>query len=624
MINDVINEDGARIQHIEDLIFWEGTNGIKRAIKTFEELNKDLYKQTSLKWDGSPAVVFGKNERGEFIFTDKSGFSAKGYDGKTKSEEEVEQLFTRRAKGNLDDSRKIFINNMKNAYSIFKNAFPENKKGYYSGDLLYFNTPQIKNNKFIFQPNVVRYEVNVDSELGNKISNSKVGIVIHKYEDLEGKSTSNINVNEFNQGDLLIIPPVFSKDSPKLNLETDETFKLLKRLSNDPSIDAFFNKEELKNKKITDLSKILYTYTNSKVDDNFENLGTDFVSWLKRKINSKNKINNILNHISEYQSVFEKIWKIVSIIHEIKVKFINSLEEQEWPVQSYIGNKKGGEGFVISDINGNLKLVSRTDFTKANRELHKEEFILESITNLIMKKYFSRLKQKMLCEGGNAFDDVSPFKKEEAETIFNSLQEILPSEIKLIKVGSAGKKDISGDMDVMTDESELIRYFDTKNVLDAKNKLKEYLKNKGFDSKLTGTNVHVRVPVKNTDKFAQVDIMVIQNADTISKYHIHDYENTSYKGKHKHVILSSLAKYTTTSKYPDGFIWSPFQGLKDRKTKKIITNDFEKISKILLSNKNATSNDLKSVESILSKLKDKSKLKDAIETLGKEGIELPI
>lgn len=250
-----------------------------------------------------------------------------------------------------------------------------------------------------------------------------------------------------------------------------------------------------------------------------------------------------------------------------------------------------------------------------------------------MEKYFSRLKQKMLCEGGNMFDDVSPFKKEEAETIFDSVKDILPNEIKLIKVGSAGEKDESGDMDLMTDESELIRYFNLKTVKNpvkvAKNKLKEYLKNKGFDSKLSGNIVHVRVPVKNTDRFAQVDIMVLENPDQVSTLHIHDYKNTKYRGSHKFIVLSSLAKNT---KYPDGFTLAPYQGLKDRKTKKLIAVNNVEIAKILFSDVKATKEDISSVESIINKLKSqgetkediKIKLKDAIETLGKEGIELPI
>jgi hypothetical protein len=64
---------------------------------------------TSVKWDGSPAVVFGVDENGNFILTDKSGFTAKGYDGKAKSAKEIETMIKRRIKDkSFDDvERKV-------------------------------------------------------------------------------------------------------------------------------------------------------------------------------------------------------------------------------------------------------------------------------------------------------------------------------------------------------------------------------------------------------------------------------------------------------------------------------------------------------------------------------------
>ena len=80
--NTTILVEGARIDHAEDIVFWEGSRGAMRAVEALKNLEGDSHRDVTLKWDGSPAIIFGRNENGEFILTDKSGFTAKGYDGR--------------------------------------------------------------------------------------------------------------------------------------------------------------------------------------------------------------------------------------------------------------------------------------------------------------------------------------------------------------------------------------------------------------------------------------------------------------------------------------------------------------------------------------------------------------
>ena len=84
--------EGARIQHAEDIIFWEGSKGALRVVSSLKSLEQQGHKEVTIKWDGSPAVIFGRAPDGRFIFTDKSGWSAKGYNGKTTSAEEVKDM----------------------------------------------------------------------------------------------------------------------------------------------------------------------------------------------------------------------------------------------------------------------------------------------------------------------------------------------------------------------------------------------------------------------------------------------------------------------------------------------------------------------------------------------------
>lgn len=211
----------------------------------------------------------------------------------------------------------------------------------------------------------------------------------------------------------------------------------------------------------------------------------------------------------------------------------------------------------------------------------------------------------ILNEGGNVFPDVEPFSKNEAETIFKFAQNIMPKGIDLIPVGSAGHKASSGDMDIMVDAEQMLKATGTKDEKSARASLKNYLMDRGYASAQTGINVHVKIP--NGDKFAQVDIMLVKNAGQVSKFHQHDYsvENTPFKGVHKHILLSSIAKETKTPEHPYGMMWSGFQGLfsrgPDGKKSDLISQDADEVAVVLLG-PSASGQDLGSVERILEKL----------------------
>lgn len=216
----------------------------------------------------------------------------------------------------------------------------------------------------------------------------------------------------------------------------------------------------------------------------------------------------------------------------------------------------------------------------------------------------------ILLEGGNVFSDVEPFSKEEAPEVLSKAQAMMPGGINLIPVGSAGHKASSGDMDLMVDEDSMLEFFKVKTAKEARQKLKTYFQDRGTDSALTGINVHIKVP--NGNKFAQADIMFVKDAGSVSKFHQHDYsiENTPYKGVHKHILLSSIAKETRNQTYPYGLMWSGFQGLfardEDGKKADFVTRDADEVAKILIGN-HAEAKDLGNVERIIDALPGKEK-----------------
>ena len=236
-----------------------------------------------------------------------------------------------------------------------------------------------------------------------------------------------------------------------------------------------------------------------------------------------------------------------------------------------------------------------------------------------------------LNEGGNMFPDSADITKEAAGTVLANLKKALPPELanQTFATGSAGQKPVSGDMDIMIDNAAVLNWSKQKDPKAAKAALKAALEKAGLQTALSGISVHARVPMGK--EFAQVDIMLVDDAATVSKLHQHDYSamGTTYKGKHKHFILSSAAKAVKGSKYPNGLMWSAFQGLftrgPDGKKAEFVTNDPDTIAKMLL-NPGATAKDLASPQSIVAaipKNERAAKLAAAKIDFEKEGIPLP-
>ena len=372
LVESIQLDEGARIDHAEDIVFWEGSRGALRALKALKSLEQGGHKDVTLKWDGSPAIIFGRDENGEFILTDKSGFTAKGYDGKAKSGKDLAKMLGDRKirKGEeIDSKQAAFMSNMEGIFDHYERATPADFRGFFKGDLLYYQRPQLKNDKFVFTPNIVSYFVDAKSELGMKIGLSTTGVVVHRYIDLNGKETqvTQEQLDVMQGRDVLVVPPVYAQKSvPVDNKKVAQLESMVKQHAG--KIDELLNKDELRQKQLTNLSDILYNYVNKKVDTSLANLGADFTKWITSlpKL-SKRKQDNILSHIAQHPIAFESLWKVVSGIIQIKDAIINQLDSHDAEVVQKIGTKTGGEGYVMKHSQGDIKLVPREVFSKANR-----------------------------------------------------------------------------------------------------------------------------------------------------------------------------------------------------------------------------------------------------------------
>jgi hypothetical protein len=358
------------IDHIEDLVFRKGTSGIKDALTHIKHLINDTASSATVKWDGKPAIVFGRDDDGEFVLTDISGFTATGYNGLFTSPAHITERLSNR------DSKSATMGKLENRveelgpvyemlWPMLEQAVPRNFKGFVQGDLLYTETPEEESGALVFKPNTIEYKIPVSSDLGEAIASSQVGIAIHTYYKEHRASKQPIGKMKFKSvPGLLLIEPV----KPKENIKPTDS-SLLRELrellkEGGASIDTLFNPAELRQLQISDLPRLCVDYINSIVKDELESnfdidtLLPQFGEWLKDHV-SPRKYNNIVEYLQSPRSNMMGIsaaFAAFVLIHEIKLDLLQQLDRQH----------PGHEGWVIATPGGLTKFVNRFGFTRNN------------------------------------------------------------------------------------------------------------------------------------------------------------------------------------------------------------------------------------------------------------------
>jgi hypothetical protein len=249
---------------------------------------------------------------------------------------------------------------MKNIWNTVESVIPDDFRGYLHGDLLWFSTPQPKDGRLVFKPNVTTYSVDAKSDIGQKITKFDVGIVVHQSIDLEGNK-NKVDMGQLRGGKTFIMPPVYVTQSPGVDLpEVDRLENYL--TANAKSIDTLLAvPPEL---KMADFGNILYTYINNSVKaGNLDKLGTNFSQWVEISKLSGPKKERVVQWIQQNSDGFEAIFTFIKGVMTVKNTIIKALDSQPADIEAITNGEKGGEGYVIDK---DVKLVNRAGFTAAN------------------------------------------------------------------------------------------------------------------------------------------------------------------------------------------------------------------------------------------------------------------
>ena len=170
----LIEDKNTHLEHLEDEIINNGTQGAKTSIEFLKSIKKMLQggkggSNVSVKWDGAPAVFAGTNpENGRFFVGTKSIFNATPKINYTVSD------ISRNHGGALADKLAVALKYLPSL----------GIKGVLQGDLLF--TDDKKNavvngeKSIIFTPNTITYAVPTTSvDMYNRIRAAKIGIIFH-------------------------------------------------------------------------------------------------------------------------------------------------------------------------------------------------------------------------------------------------------------------------------------------------------------------------------------------------------------------------------------------------------------------------------------------------------------
>jgi hypothetical protein len=230
---------------------------------------------------------------------------------------------------------------------------------------------------------------------------------------------------------------------------------------------------------------------------------------------------------------------------------------------------------------------------------------------------------KILNEGGNIFKDpegrilTQRINKADVLPTLQWLEQITGLPHEDFMLGSTGRKETSGDLDVAVNQQDV-----SKDEL--VNKLAAWCKKNGKDPKTwirkTGISVHFLTPILGDESngYVQTDLM-FGDPEWMKWSMAGSNEGTAYSGADRQILMSSIAT-------AQGMKWSSQNGLIDRESNQVISKNPQEIAQHLIG-PNAQADDLESVETILTKLRNRIDYRelvaDAEATFAKKGIQLP-
>lgn len=364
---------GRAFNHLEDLVFFYGSQGTIEALEHLKDFNTPAGSKTiRMKWDGNPQIYWGRETKGgPLILGGHNGWS-KG--AMTSSPEEIEDFIANKS-GNPKTpeekaARDQFAKQFASLYPLFDAGTPKDFVGFVYADGLFLQRPQIdKQGAYTFCPNPKSktcYHVMANSDLGKRISSAQVMVVGHAYfpewgmpdsaqKPIDDFTEFNINPN------LIVLGPVYNSQAVKVNEnEINAVEQFLSQHAQE--IDTFLAGTA----GLSDLKNIMYTYVNqtAKAKQLDALSPKHFDQWLSSSKVSANKQEKIRQLAQSNPSALAAIFTLVKKIQDLKDHVIDQVERGHGEVWDTHGEGRVRYAGPEKKF-GNVKLVPRKRWTPA-------------------------------------------------------------------------------------------------------------------------------------------------------------------------------------------------------------------------------------------------------------------
>lgn len=358
-------EAKGHLDHPEDLIVLDGTRGASRAVDAILNCSKNPQAVT-IKWDGYPALIFGRDSSNKFSIMDKHMFNRKdGLGRKIYSPDNFAEYDRQRG---VD--RAELTNLIRNIWPGLQKA-SKGTQGYYWGDLL-FSQP-LKNQKGDFKfkanPNGITYVVKVDSDVGQLLQNKIAGLAVHQYLNPTAATTDDaVSLDGTlgglsNNSDVAILPsampivPSITIDKTLIANAKNAISKYGKSveqlLSTAPQARNTFN-------------QLFTKYINKKIVSNdLSNMSNGFLDYFEQLPMTDSMRKKLSDHINNNKNGIVGLFTIWAALYQLKMTVVDQLNQasESSPVKGYLDSgQQSQEGFVCQG----LKFVDRLGFSRQN------------------------------------------------------------------------------------------------------------------------------------------------------------------------------------------------------------------------------------------------------------------
>lgn len=360
-----LTEAKGHLDHPEDAIFIGGSSYATTAVQACIKVTETPHLIT-IKWDGYPALIFGRGINGKFAVMDKHMFNKAGGVGRNAYSPEMFRKYDLDRGVDRSDLHKILA-------QIWPGLSKEDKnKGYYWGDLLFSKPLQNQNGlyKFRANPNGITYTVDVNSDIGKLLTNKVAGIAVHQFIPVNATSTDdaqslNGNIGQLKNDSNVAIVPSAMPNPPDLKLNNSLVKKcntaiqkygelVDQMLVAPPGTKSVFN------------SNLFTVYINRKVvAGNMNNLVKDFYAFFETRPMSEQIRAKVTEHLRQNEQGVVGAFQIFIETYNLKMSIVSQLDKasKASPVKGYLQDgTETHEGFVAYGF----KFVDRMGFSRQN------------------------------------------------------------------------------------------------------------------------------------------------------------------------------------------------------------------------------------------------------------------